>query len=114
MYEPQNIQITTRLVPEDLERLAELVAAKLAKAIARPGQKEVMDSSETADYLCLSVQRIRALTASGSLPHYKGPNGRNYYRREEIDSWKLGRKVLSTAEAARGAAAVNAKKKYNL
>lgn len=110
---------TPRLSEKDMARLADMVADRVAAKMANlvnpaNAERDVMNSNQAADYLCLSVQRVRALVASGSMPHYKGTNGRNYYRRAELDKWRLGRKVLTNAEAAEEAARINAKKKYNL
>lgn len=110
MYDPTAFNISDR----DLERLADMVAERVARLIGTPRLKEVMDSNECAAYLGITPGRLRAIVAEGNVPHSKGPNKKNYYRRSEIDEWRAGKKVICKAQAEAVAERLAVKRKYSL
>ena len=91
---------------EIINRLNEVVERqvriedKLSKLLARETPlKDVMDSNECAEYLGLSVGRVRVLVAKNEIPFFKHANSnRNYFRREDIDNWRANRRVKTNRE----------------
>lgn len=62
-------------------------------------RKDVMNTQECARYIGVSAQRVRALVASNEIPFFKNEGEtRNFFRREDIDKWRLGRRVKTNAE----------------
>ena len=64
--------MTTRLHPDDLERLAELVAPRIAEALAdqlRPATSELVDANELANRLAVTAEWVRDHAAElGAVP----------------------------------------------
>jgi excisionase family DNA binding protein len=69
-------------------RVADQIAARLAAASgAEPDQW--LDSRGAADYLGISRDTVRRLSAEGSLPtEQAGTNCKLYFRRSDLDSWR--------------------------
>lgn len=64
-----------------VERFAERVADVLAQR-----QSPWMTADDAADYIAAPLTRVRKLTMTGELPHYK--DGRRVlYRRDELDQF---------------------------
>jgi excisionase family DNA binding protein len=69
----------------DLERLAELVAERLADRM-EARRSPWLSAAEAADYLRCSLSRVRKLSMLGEVPaHHDG--GRALYRRDELDAY---------------------------
>ena len=67
-------------------------------------KKDVLNFSETADYLDISHSHLYKLTSTGSVPHYK-PNGKRvYFKRAELDQWLLSNRQDSAGEIEEQAA----------
>lgn len=61
-------------------------------------RKDVLNFSETCDYLELSQSHLYKLTSTGAIPHYK-PNGKKiYFKRSEVDEWLLRNRTASSEE----------------
>jgi excisionase family DNA binding protein len=70
------------------EALADKLAARLPQEVAEDGW---MASEEAADYLAVPISTLRKLTAAGSIPFTQDvPGGRCYFKRSELDRWRLG------------------------
>jgi excisionase family DNA binding protein len=71
-----------------LERLAELVAAKVAARMdgTSAASSPWMTAEEAADYLRCSVSRLRKLSMHRELAAHRD-GGRVLYRREELDAF---------------------------
>lgn len=60
-------------------------------------KKEVLTSTEAAQYLGLSKARLYKLTSERLIPHYK--SGRLvYFNREELIAWMQRNRVATAAE----------------
>jgi excisionase family DNA binding protein len=66
------------------------------------GTSTLMTAQQAADYLGLSVARIRTLTQKREIPHYK--QGRRVsYDKAELDDWRRCRRVQTKDEITREA-----------
>jgi excisionase family DNA binding protein len=68
-----------------LERLADLVAARINAAAARH-DTPWLTAAQAARYLGCSVSRIRTLTLTGDLPSHRDGR-RALYHRDELDAY---------------------------
>jgi excisionase family DNA binding protein len=68
-----------------LERLAELVAARINTRSADDGSPW-LTAAQAAGYIRCSVSRIRTLTVTGDLPHHRDGR-RTLYHRDELDEY---------------------------
>ena len=75
-------------VEERLERIERLLLL---------GSKEVLNTSEIALLLGISESRVRHLTSSKKIPHYKQGN-KIYFRKKEIEAWQLQSRVPTDDE----------------
>ncbi len=67
--------------------------------------KDVMNTKELAVYLGITPGRVRRLVCNGEIPVHKNlKESRNFFRREEIDQWRLSRRVKTNDELRREAA----------
>ena len=74
-------------VPDSLlERLADLVAARINAKLVDSNGSPWMTADQAADYLGCSVSRIRTLTLTRELPHYRDGR-RPLYHRDEVDAF---------------------------
>ena len=69
----------------DLERLATLVAERLAERM-EARRSPWLSATEAADYLRCSLSRLRKLTMLGEVPSHRD-GGRALYRRDELDAF---------------------------
>jgi len=61
-------------------------------------QKPVLNFQEASQYLEVSTSHLYKLTSRKAIPHFC-PNGKKlYFVREQLNSWLLRNKQLSTAE----------------
>ena len=73
---------------------------------ALAGMKDVLPLSEAADYLGLTKSALYKLTHRNEIPFYK-PNGKMcYFERHELDSWMRRGPVMSNAQIAAKAEAI--------
>ena len=81
-----------------LSRIEEMLTVLVEREPVQP-VKEIMNTNEVAEYLGLSVQRIRTLTSKGEIPHYKHANTtRNTFKRAEIDAWRTQTRCRTNRE----------------
>jgi excisionase family DNA binding protein len=79
-----------------IDQLAARVVERLVAAIERPlagastGQDEWFDSRHAADYLGIHRDTLRKLAAERAIPcEQDGPNCKLYFRRADLDAWRL-------------------------
>lgn len=89
-------QISERL--DRIEAALQSLTERMAAGTTPP--KDVMNTKEVAQYIGLSVSRIRHLTSKRGIPFFKRTDGarENYFRREEIDSWLAGTRISTRSE----------------
>jgi excisionase family DNA binding protein len=79
--------VRLELDDQDLERLAELVAPRVAAIVAdRACGSPWLDALGAAEYLRCSISRVRKLTMLDELPAHRD-GGRVLYRRDALDSY---------------------------
>lgn len=79
----------TLTTEERLERIERLLVMQVFKPL------EVKDA---AVLLKVSENRIRHLVAAREIPHYRNERGGISFVKEELERWKLGRKVPTNKE----------------
>ena len=67
---------------QDIEKIVKMVVDKL-----KLPQKEVLTSSEVAEYLGISKSYLYKLTMFKLIPHYKPMGKMCYYNKKEIEEW---------------------------
>jgi excisionase family DNA binding protein len=74
-----------------LGRLADLVIERLLERTeAGPPPNQWMDARDAAAYLGVHRDTVRKLAAERAIPvHQDGPGSRLYFRRDELDEWRL-------------------------
>lgn len=79
-----------------LDQIAERVAQRLAALIDRSSTTECaggadwFDSRHAADYLGIHRDTLRKLAAERAIPsEQEGPNCKLYFRRADLDAWRL-------------------------
>jgi len=63
-------------------------------------QKEVLTSTESADYLDISESQLYKLTSTDAIPYYKPGGKKLYFRRSELDAWILENRHTTRSEIA--------------
>lgn len=71
-------------------------------AIQRIGAKNVLNVEELSVMLDISANRVRHLTSSRAIPHYKC-NGKLYFKKSEIEDWLTTHRVSTDAEITKNA-----------
>jgi excisionase family DNA binding protein len=81
----------TALLDGLLGRLADLVVERLRERAETEDQpRQWMDARDAAAYLGVHRDTVRKLAAEGAIPvHQDGPGSRLYFRRAELDEWRL-------------------------
>jgi excisionase family DNA binding protein len=82
--------LTTSVAPNEaaLERLADLIVDRLAARTLAP---EWLDSNGAARYLGVSRKALYHLIERRLLPaHQDEPGGKLWFKRSELDDWRLG------------------------
>ena len=64
--------------------------------------KNTLDTSEAALYLGISTEALR--NKLPSITHYKGENGRNYFKKSDLDAYRCRYEVLNAEQLAQDAA----------
>jgi excisionase family DNA binding protein len=84
------------LIDQLLGRLADLVIDRLINRAEADGNDRVaqwLDVRGAADYLGIHPDTLRKLAAQRSIPtHQDGPRCKLYFRRDELDEWRLASK----------------------
>lgn len=75
-------------VEERLERIERLMII---------GSKSVLDTDEVALLLGISASRVRHLTASRDIPHYK-QGTKVFFSKPEIEQWQLAHRIPTNDE----------------
>jgi excisionase family DNA binding protein len=75
-----------------LERLADLVAERLARTLSTSSTEDRwLDAKGAAEYLGLSVDALHKRTATRGIPFTQdAPGGKCWFRRSELDRWRAG------------------------
>lgn len=79
---------------KDIEKLAELITAKVTDALAYT-KKPVLTTGEVAAYLGFKKSYVYKLMAMGSLPYYKSYGRSAFFNREEVEEWAFSKRVDS-------------------
>lgn len=79
----------------DLEKLADLVAAKTLYCT-----KDVLTSSEVANYMGVSKSHVYKLTMRGEIPYYKPTGKCCYFNRAEVEQWLQQNRCATSTEIA--------------
>lgn len=69
------------------------------------GAKDVFNMEDLEAYTGMAKSYLYKLVCHGEIPHYKGNGKKNYFKREEINSWLLRNRVKSQSEIDAAAAA---------
>lgn len=77
------------------------------------GMKNVLDVREVAAMLGVTVDHIRHLVSSRSIPHYK-KGARVFFRKSEIEEWQLETRIATHAETCIAAATRIATKRHRV
>lgn len=85
-----------------LARLADLVVERLLERTeAEPRPNQWMDARDAAAYLGVHRDTVRKLAAERAIPvHQDGPGSRLYFRRGELDEWRLTAKPQRRRQTA--------------
>lgn len=78
---------------EDLNRVAKMVSDNTKFCI-----KEVLTSSEAADYMGISKSYLYKLTMRQEVPHYKPMGKLVYFNRQELENWLQSNRVATDGE----------------
>lgn len=82
---------------KDIEKLAELITAKVTDALAYT-KKPVLTTSEVAAYLGFKKSYLYKLMSEGSLPYYKSYGRSAFFKREEVEAWAFSRRIDSVKD----------------
>ena len=75
-----------RFTESELDRLADLVAERVAARLAAPNRSPWLSAPEAAEHIGAPLSRIRKLTMTGEIPAHR--DGRRVlYRRDELDRY---------------------------
>lgn len=67
-------------------------------AIQRMHAKNVLDVDDVAVMLDITADRVRHLANNRKIPHYKGANGKLYFRKSEIEDWQTTHRIPTDDE----------------
>ena len=82
--------LISELSERDLDRLAELLAPRLAVRLRSHSSADGwLTTRAAAEYLGLSIHGLHRLTAQRAVPfHQDAPGARCWFRRAELDEWR--------------------------
>lgn len=60
--------------------------------------KEVLTSTEAAQYMDISMSLLYKLTSRCEIPHYKPQGGKIYFNRKELEQWLQSNRIATKAE----------------
>ena len=60
--------------------------------------KDVLSVKEVAAFIGRSESRVRHLVSRREIPHYKSETGQVSFVKSEIEAWRLGIKIPTSAE----------------
>lgn len=70
--------------------LSDLVRKVIREEKTQTGEDRWLTTKEAADYLGKSVNALHILTSRKQVPfHRDGPNGKLYFRKSELDEWRM-------------------------
>lgn len=67
-------------------------------AIQRMQAKNVLDVDDLAVMLDITPDRVRHLANGRKIPHYKGANGKLYFKKSEIEDWQTAHRIPTDDE----------------
>lgn len=67
-------------------------------ALKRIAALNVIDVEDVAVILKISPDRVRHMTNARILPHYKGENGKLYFKKSEIEDWQTKNRIATDSE----------------
>jgi hypothetical protein len=73
----------------DYERLADAVVSRMAPTASE--SDGFLDVAAAARYLCSTPSAIRSLVKRDAIPHYRAPNRRLLFDRDELRRWVTSR-----------------------
>ena len=88
--------VFAELDDDDLDRLAELLAPRLAgRVTSTAGQPDGwLDSTQAAAYVGISRTALHKATAARSIPFEQdGPGCKCWFKRSNLDAWRRGEKA---------------------
>lgn len=94
------------IMKEELQQVADLITANTIFCT-----KEVLTSSEVANYLGISKSYLYKLTMRCEIPHYKPMGKMCYFNRKEIEQWLQNNRVATDDETSQKANAYCMSKK---
>jgi excisionase family DNA binding protein len=80
------------MIDQLLRQLADLVVDRLTErtAVDRDRREQWFDARSAAEYLGMHRDTLRKLAAQRAIPtHQDGPRCKLYFRRDELDEWRL-------------------------
>jgi excisionase family DNA binding protein len=78
---------------EDIKQVADLITANIISTT-----KEVLTSTEAAQYMGISKSYLYKLTMTGAIPCYKPTGKMVYFNRHELEDWLQRNRVSSNDE----------------
>ena len=99
-YTIQSQNKKIRTMDKDLQKVADLITAKLSL-----NTKEVLTSDEAASYMGVSKSYLYKLTMGNKIPHYKPMGKMVYFNRQELEQWLQANRVATDEELSQQAQA---------
>ncbi len=87
-------QVNDAQIYEKLERIERMLAEQNLL------QKEVLTTTESAEYLDISESQLYKLTSAEAIPYYKPGGKKLYFRRSELDAWIFRHRRTTRSEIA--------------
>jgi len=85
------VNVDLRLSDDDVERLADALAERLAPLLARPSDTTWVTTRQAAEHVGFSIDALHRHTAAREIPlHQERPGARCYFRRDQLDAWRRG------------------------
>lgn len=81
---------------DDILKRLKVIEERLSESILQ--RKEVLTVEEAVKYMGISKPTLYKLTSERKIPFYKPTEGKNYFKRTELNEWLLSNKQLSGQE----------------
>jgi len=88
-----------------MELLSTIMARLDAISKSMAETKEILTAQEAKDYLSISMSTIYKLTSAQEIPHYKPTGKTMYFKRRELDDWRLKHRIKTVYEIVESAKA---------
>ena len=93
------------MTEQEMRSLAEMTAARVSICT-----KEILTSTEAAQYMGVALSYLYKLTMRREIPHYKPTGKMVFFRRDELEQWLQNNRIM-TQDEAKAAALPNAKRR---